>query len=448
MRYLIAFSLMASFGCNKKDDAADTAAKGKPGDTSTPTETATATETAEQTSTGTATETETASETETATETAATGVLALGESEAVQVMGAALVSAATVEDANGASLNPGTLALQTGLTQTEDCKASGTPNIPDVNDLTAGQVAALNAYCDLSKHPDGPDTTLGGIDRVQGILCALGEIEYDGQPRNVDLKITTECFSDTFVEMLQEMCAEDASMCPDGIPTFPHVVTASKLEDDEGKGFEKLILIEVPEGKQGFAYNVKLVQSEEHLAASVYDPDGGADDGLVFGIALVFGSPATIRYEGRFTRLEGDGGQNWRRHLRVRAVGALDDKTKAFTSLTDLQYVFWDTDAANGSGKFMSVQGSPADGFRAVGLDAGEAFDVSQYAFTIPGDKTVCYGSGDCTGNDGIAPKTEADLGFVKSLVVDDAAFIDFSAWFANHGPLSYETITLEAEQD
>ena len=48
----------------------------------------------------------------------------------------------------------------------------------------------MSAYCDLAMHPDGPDTTLGGIDRVQSILCALGaNLVFDGKSHDIDMVV-------------------------------------------------------------------------------------------------------------------------------------------------------------------------------------------------------------------------------------------------------------------
>jgi hypothetical protein len=167
-------------------------------------------------------------------------------------------------------------------------------------------------------------------------------------------------------------------------------------------------------------------------------------------MSLSTGTPAMIRYEGRFTRVEGEN-DGWRRHLRVMATGSFDATTRAFTAIDGLQYVFWDTQLAGGF-KFMSVKGSPAAGFRAVGLDgASDAFTLSSYQFdpaATPPSKWICYGTGACTDNAGIAPTSEADLGFAKSLVAEDAAFIPFATWHGNHGPLAFDEVTLAAEQD
>jgi hypothetical protein len=446
----LAALLLAQTACTPKNDAANGSTKSPTTDGKTE-----AGGTAPDTTSTVTTSSSAATTEDTSTDTDGTqlpGTLALDtltETQLVQTMSNALVSAAQAQDAAGASLNPGTVALSTGLTATETCSASGSPIVVE-GAVNEGQFAALSAYCDLTKHPDGPDTTLGGIDRVQGILCALAPITYDGQPHDVMMKITEDCFDKTFVDMVHEQfCGETPEMCPGGVVTMPHTVTATKIDASTDNGYDRTLTIEVPAGKEGFAYHIKLVQTDERLAAAVYDPASDAEKGVVFAMSLDLGSPATIRYEGRFTRREGEL-DGWRRHLRVLANGSFDVTTRSFTAIDNLRYVFWDT-YLNGGFKFMSVKGSPTAGFRAIGLDGGDAFALASYQFdptATPPSKSICYGSGDCTDNAGITVSAEADLAFAKSLVPEDAAFLPFATWHGSHGPLAFDDVTLAAEQD
>lgn len=394
----------------------------------------------ENTSTETASASSTAGSSSTAT-ASASGTLAieLTESQIIATLGNALVSAAVASDANGASLNPGTVAIEAALDDSDECSASGTPLVNE-SSISAGQYAGLSAYCDLSKHPDGPDTTLGGIDRIQGIACALEPLEYDGETREVGLKVTEGCFSQTFVDMMKESCAEDPALCPDGVVTLRQMVTANKIEGASAGSFNRLITLAQVEGTTGFSYHIKLVQEEGLLAASVYDPEDEGGNGTAFSVSLSTKSPAAIRYEGRFTRTEGDN-EGWRRHVRNFAQGDYDQEARTFTAVSRLDYVFWDT-YLNGSYKFLSVKGAAADGFRAIGLSGPDSFNVSSYQAETEG-ANLCYGSGSCSGNDGITVSGTDDLLFAKTLVTNDASFVPFADWFAQQGPLAFTSVAL-----
>ncbi len=412
---------------------------------------------ANETTSASASETEEASDDETMTteEGQQPGTLAfepLSDAELIGTIGNALVSAAESEDDAGASLNPG-LAITT-LATVDTCKASGSPNVDENSALSSAQIAGLSAYCDLSKHPDGPDTTLGGIDRIKGILCGLGNVEYDGTAREIAMKVTTECFSQTFVDMVSEQFCQDPGACPNNTAVIQHIVTAQKITGaaTDGSAFDRSITLTPPAGKEGFAYNIKLVQTETLLAAAVYESTSNAENGGTFAVSLSTGSPAMIRYEGRFNKIEDQqANDGWFRHIRVLAKGTFDQASKVFTGLESMQYVFWDT-YLNGGSNFKSVVGSPSAGFKAIGVGGGSApFDIATYDIatdTTPANKTLCYGTGECTDNAGLSVKAAEDLAFAKSMIMDDDLFVDYDTWFNSHGPLQFTAVTLAAEQD
>jgi hypothetical protein len=377
------------------------------------------------------------------------GTLAiLSDSQLVATMSSALISAAEAEDDKGSTLNPGIVAISIALTTTETCKNSGSPNVADDVILPGGQLAALAAYCDLAKRPDGPDTTLGGIDRVQGILCAIGNIEYDGKAHDGDMKISTDCFSENFVDMVKEQLCTSETACPGGIPVLKHIVTGTKVAEAEVKagGYDRSLKIEVPEGKEGFAYDIKLLQTKDLLAAAVYEPNGGIEDAMVFAVSLSTATPAAIRYEGRFIRTDEDkADQNWRRHLRVMATGTYDAAKSQFTAIDSVQYLFSDIFPSGGF-RLKSVKGSPAAGFRSIEIDGSDPFDLANYAVTSY--NSLCYGTGNCSGNDGLVVKAETDFAFLKTVVPEDAAYVEFGTWFKEKGPLTYTEVTFAASQD
>ena len=125
--------------------------------------------------------------------------LPVAPADALKGVSTGMTSVAEVKSEKGNTVNPAAVALHLADVSTY-CKATGAP-VEGVVTGGTGKYAALVAYCNFARHPDGPDTVLGAIDRVQGILCALGDLTYDGTQRTIKMKFTTACFTQTFVDM-------------------------------------------------------------------------------------------------------------------------------------------------------------------------------------------------------------------------------------------------------
>lgn len=373
-----------------------------------------------------------------ATPGAGTVALELAPVEMFQTIGAALVSVGEVKNSEGIGLYPGNVALTTELTESKPCKNSGGPNVDNDDKTISGtaRFAGWAAYCDLSQHPDGPDTTLGGIDRIQGLLCAMdGQYAFDGVATEVLMKVDTTCFSEAFVAMAQEM----------GVAVIKHVVTARLgVSSDFGSPlYEKSLHLEPAAGETvGFAYDVTLTQEEGTLAAAVR---GGSSnkvdtDSDAFAIRLTTSASGSIRYEGRFSSLSGNSDPK-ARHLRVLAEGNYDATLGTFTSLSKLNYLYWDVYFGGGD-SVMTVTGAPGAGYLATKVAASPAFELSRY-----NADTYCY-AGDCNGNSGLTVSTTDDFAFAKSVVATDPSFVDAKTWFKRHGPLSFSSVSFAGEQD
>lgn len=376
------------------------------------------------------TKTEEGTDTNTKVETGEVAVdLFAAPSKMMAAMGSAMVSVAEVKNADGVNLNPGTVAVSGALALTDEpCKHSGGPA---VQAATGGENAAMSAYCDLAKHPDGPDTTLGGIDRVQGLLCAIeGKFQYDGKDTEVLIELSDKCFSPAFVAMAKEM----------GLTAIKHIVNAKDGVDPKfgNVHYKKSIdLKPAPGEEEGFAYKMQLSEDNGTLSAAVAGLSDAGDEYVdAFAIALKTSAPASIRYEGRFAEFK-DSDAPKGRHLRVFAKGTYDDAKKSFTGVEGLEYLYWDVFAD--ADYLKSVKGSPTTGYKAVSLSSTPSFVLANYV--VEPDDTLCYG-GSCTGNTGLIPTTEADFAFAKHAVKGDADFVEPNAWFLGQGPLAFESVT------
>ncbi len=390
-------------------------------------------------------DTETTTTTEEPTTTPKAGTLALEKltpGEVFTTLGTAITSVGQVKNASNVSLSPGTLAISAlALAGTDDCTVSGGAK-ETVAPANTGKFVGYSAYCDLSMHPDGPDTTLGGIDRIQGVLCAMeGNLVFDGVERTLDLPVTTKCFSQSFVDMLSGY----------GLTSLKEKVTATVgVSATVGStAYEKVIQMTAAVKEEGFDYTILITQKDGILASAVLDGDVSKVF-KTFAIKLDINDPGSIVYEGRFTKApEGDTSFPLARHIRVVANGTFDQTTKAFTALTKLNYLFWDVNAGDSEGSFsdkmMSVSGSPDAGFKAIYAGAVPAF-ASVSAYTPTEDKVLCYG-GTCEGNAGLVPQATADFSFAKSLLSTDASYLDATTWFKTTGPLSFEAVTLTGVQ-
>lgn len=377
-----------------------------------------------------------------------TGDLALDLSNPTQVvaaMGAAMVSVAEVKSADGVSLNPGTVAVTTSLALTEEtCKHSGGPS-ETLQTKTGGEYAAYAAYCDLSKHPDGPDTTLGGIDRVQGVLCAIeGKFPYDGAEHEIVVTLEEKCFSKEFVAMAKEQNVSSMKQIAKG---WDKHETNTEFGN---AGYDRFISLKLAPGEEvGFVYDMQLSKKENTLSVAIM---GGmeqeAESPDFFAISLDTDAEGSIRYEGRFSQFD-DKNSPRSRHLRVLAKGGYDPTKKAFTSVDQLEYLYWDVykpvaPSTESGDSIRSVKGSPGAGYKAISVSAQPAFELPDY---VPADDDAfCY-SGDCADNAGLYPTKEEDFAFAKNTLKEEQSFYSGKKFFQDKGPLAFESVTFAGEQ-
>lgn len=355
--------------------------------------------------------------------------------DALSGVATSLGNVAAVQSTGGKSMNPA--ALSTGLAGVDDyCKSSGTPK-DGIYTTSTGQYAALFAYCNYAKRPDGPDTVLGAIDRVRGWLCAMGDLTYDGTERTLNFQITTSCFSETFVNMVQDEL---------GTTTFDATVTAnnSVAATFGSTEYENSIAFSI--ASLGLTYHILYKQEGAVLSASIKSGSGeGGEDGDYFAISLDRGATSTddgsIRVDGRFS--EASGSNPMSRHVRAYATGAYDTATSTMTTLTHMEFAQMDYYASSTNGRLISAKGNPNDGIYAVSVSSSTDPQTSISGYTPSTDGTYCYGDGTCTGNTGIQLSTTDDLKFMTGVVYGNSNYTSSEDMFLATGPLAYTSIDL-----
>jgi hypothetical protein len=356
--------------------------------------------------------------------------------DAIGKVVSALSSAADVESPNGVTLNPG--SLQTSLVGAKDfCKTSGTPK-DEIYTSGTGEYAALFAYCSFAMRPDGPDTIMGAIDRVQGWLCAMGELEYDGESHDIDFEITTDCFSETFVEMVKE----------EGLSKTTATVIAGTPKEAVGvnnDGFTIGIHFEIPEIEK--IYDILYTQEEAVLAAAIKEGSGeNGENGDYFAVYLDRGSDGEgtgiVRVDGSFTVIAPENFPN-ARHVRAFVTGPYDVDKAKLTDVENLEFASWDYFSTSGANT-KTLAGNPSDGYMAryASASAGDALTLAT-GYTTSDSQKLCYGDGDCDGNPGILIDDNKKLFFATSIVYGNADYVSAAEKFSDNGPLDFDGVDL-----
>ncbi len=385
------------------------------------------------------------------------GLLALPLDKAIGATKDALTGAALASgEESGKSLYPGTLQIGSALVSANPlssvCNNSGSAKVDESESIAIK--SAKHAFCDIAMEPDGPDTTRGGISRVQSVLCSLRErIKFDGKSREIEIDfLNAECWNETFRNMIQsevdsgKMTSSKAKLDVIGFDSVDSTIANIK--------YDKRIKIVDQDLGGGFSYDIQFTQTETELSAAILlaeSTDSHAGDVIAISMLQSNGS-ATIRYEGRFGDMQ-QSNSPIARHLRVLAQGPFDSESIEFKSIDNLEYVFLDVygttqlNSQNISAQFRTVRGNPADGYRSIGVNAGDSLNESSYAAS-DASNTHCYGDGNCGGNEGIKVNSSADLAFAKTLLIDATQdYLSASQWFKTVGPLRYDSVTLAGTQ-
>jgi hypothetical protein len=365
--------------------------------------------------------------------------LPVDPADALKSVSTAMTSVSDIKSEKGNTMNPAALAIPLTDASTY-CANTGAPIDGKVTGGT-GKYAALVAYCNFARHPDGPDTVLGAIDRVQGVLCALGDLTYDGTERTIKMKFTTDCFTQTFVDMANQELGANVEV--DAVVTAKEPVDATFGSTDYAKSITFNI------ASVGFSYDIIYKQNGAVLSAAIREGTGIDSDGTYFAINLDRGatpdSEGTVLVDGRFSnKTEQSGGSPSVRHVRAFAKGKYDLTTSSMTTASNIEFMTADYSQANSSGYFRSIKGNPTDGIYAIDSTSSGGSALTDYtAWATTGTQMQCYGDGACTGNAGISFKSADDLKFITSVYINSAASVYKSAdyMFKNAGILTFTSV-------
>jgi hypothetical protein len=276
------------------------------------------------------------------------------------------------------------LTALAGFDVEDDCKDSGTVS----DDFSSSQTGwpLYTAYCNIVKRPDGPDTIRGALDRASGWVCGIGDIVYDGEAREIEMEITTDCFSKTFVDMVDQEL---------GTTTLDATVTGYDDVDGVGPdGFEKYLTFET----DIVTYTILVHEGDDTRAIAVKDGLPDAESGDTFSVYMDKANGA-MKVEGRFSPVNEDDTCDSNdddtncRHVRFEMSGELNEDFE-ITNVEDLHFL------GGEASYYVSLSGTPADGrvlrYRTTGDDYATA--------SASTDDGECYGEDDatCSGNSGI----------------------------------------------
>lgn len=285
-----------------------------------------------------------------------------------------------------------------------------------------------DVYCHLRQPSNGPDRLQGAVDRVKGYLCALTDfILEDGIERSGVMSVDTTCFASNFVTMIQTQLGKSTLNV--------NVISYSSVPSSFGgnTSFEKALYLYLSDVNK--TYKIVYTVSDTALYASVWD-----DGEMNFAIALEFGSSGAIRYESRSYDSDDQSVQ----HIRVVAQGNVSS-AGSFSSVTNLQFLLHEEyGTGSGGAKFQSVSGNATDGYRTHTYYTGTGAD--HYVFSNYSNVNACY-LGSCTGNNGIQLDDAGDIAFLSSVNASKGDYVSVDDWFAQTGPLTFNTVTTAASQ-
>ncbi|MGE0632718.1 MAG: hypothetical protein AB7O96_09935, partial [Pseudobdellovibrionaceae bacterium] len=322
-------------------------------------------------------------------------VVAAGLKAVADGMGSSMSSG---DDLAAASVNAFDTDVDVVCSNTGYAYGSGDEGAPaDAPARGTVEYAARNSYCNLRKSPDGPDTIRGAIDRVQAFICAAGALNYDGVERTVTISITTECFSQAFVDMAAE----------EGITSADVPVTAydDPSELDGNADYDKAIKIDLSGLGVGI-YHIQYSADDSKFSAQMLSLQGASED---WWASVVFdrtdAANSVLRVDGRFNGNNDD--SEGRRYVRAHVTGETADGE--FTGPSLVEFILFDVYANTGNTAipdgvtWTTMKGNSSDGYKiwsssASGSDiADDIYDYAAYT-SISG----CIGDGACASNDGL----------------------------------------------
>lgn len=316
--------------------------------------------------------------------------------------------------------------LSTSFNAESDCAASGWPATGNFSD--AGHALKF-LMCSVLKSPDGPDTVRGGFDRIVGLLCAAGDITYDGVARDITFVISTACFSQTFVTTACTYLNGSASNGPcSGTGT---VTGHTGVTGVAPASFTKYLTISLLSG--AVKYTIAHVTTDSTFAAACIeglptDTFTGSESTFSFFIDATNG---LLRYEGRFP------GTN-KRHMRINLQGTINTALEV-TNVDGLKFVQGEN-FSGGGGQIVSVSGTPSAG-RRIRTRNTSGFPATWSASSSDDNTCVGESSATCAANTGIVQGADEKFFFVNS-----SGFTTSKDWFTNNSYLGSVSNTVDMD--
>ena len=339
------------------------------------------------------------------------------------------LSSAGSADSGLANGGPTAIGLATAsFNVDDDCTSSGTLSSSYSSSSTGWPL--YTAYCNLVKRPNGPDTIRGAVDRASGWICAVGNITFDGQAREVSLKITTDCFSEGFVTMAVESLGTDTITST--VTGYNSVTGIGPTDFSRYLTFESSIV--------NYTILVKDEANIKSIAVREGLPDAESD--TVFSVYMNQ-SAGVMKVEGRYSPQDSDdtcdsNDDNTNcRHIRFHMVGTLDSNF-GITNVEQLHFL------GGEQTYFISLSGTPAAGRTLRYRTTNDMYATSPTASTDDGE---CYGETDaaCTDNSGILV---TDSGYLFN-GTRGTAWTTAKEWFTNNSYLGASVdLTTDPDSD
>ena len=371
------------------------------------------------------------------------GTMAFNLSEILDNGTKTMTSALTADQAK---LGGGGAGLQDNMTigSTAFCTSYGMPISPDATENTEikdgvkfmgashPDFAAGFFFCLMTQDTNSSESVPGVFIRAKIFPCIAGRIRFDGVPRTVTMTVDDPALT---------ACAGEkrvAGLKKNGIKALSTTFTATKIAEG---GWEGDVLFEnKADDSLMMSDKIRVTRTDTLESMAVLTTEvGGAAEAVVYHNDLAAGRVFYERWAPKFEA--GDDGSLSSVHARLYMEGTLTDG--AFSSLTTYKgmHVVVQNPATNGEGRFMSITGGSAAGFRTEHLSCVKAGDACADFRVLAEWQAVhksdnCYGGTGCLESikidatsfpfvldEGIAPAVLTPADWFNQLVVPGADF-------------------------
>lgn len=337
------------------------------------------------------------------------------------------------------SLNPGTLAISTGLNLNDltgqPCTSFAFPKDPNVATDTPrndANFAAGRFYCLLAKNTYAPNSVQGAYYQDKGFLCLLDKagVPFDGQPHPLDLDFgDTTCFSDEFRNY----------SFSDGVPPpIASTVIASNPSAIAPNVWDKSVEITLPNGMG----TIKMVfKSKENTISSAVHMEKGTPPGSAYAMSLDLQS-GILLIDRRDSSTENS--VKSQRAFRLLIKGKVNSEG-VFESVQSYQGIDLDSYGQNSNFyvSIHSIRGTDNKGYKTLTKRCSSCSDLYNIsAYQSNSANAECYagsnGANSCTDVTPIPFDSSESLKFIPDENRTD--FVPFLEWMKG-GPLKYTDV-------